>query len=92
MKKGELRIGGSLVSYVFDTTQDALYITFSDQANPSYYDETDDIDLMIRRDSQTDVVVGITVRNVNHRVGEEEAIRWIEDEVRRECILFREAA
>ncbi|MBC8235739.1 DUF2283 domain-containing protein [bacterium] len=51
----------------YDEYQDALFITFSKEPGLTYYEELDD-GLMIRRDADTDEIVGYTIRNISMKI------------------------
>ena len=51
----------------YDEYQDALFITFFKEPGLTYYEELDD-GLMIRRDADTDEIVGYTIRNISMKI------------------------
>ncbi len=51
----------------YDEYQDALFITFSKELGLTYYEELDD-GLMVRRDADTDKIVGYTIRNISMKI------------------------
>lgn len=63
----EIEIGGKTLYCDYDPYQDALFITFSNTPGLTYYEEQDD-GFMIRRDADTDEVVGYTIRNISIKI------------------------
>ncbi|OGG55211.1 MAG: hypothetical protein A3F84_08310 [Candidatus Handelsmanbacteria bacterium RIFCSPLOWO2_12_FULL_64_10] len=60
-------INGKPVYYEYDEYQDALFVTFEKEPPLSYYEEPEN-GILIRREAETDRIVGYTVRNVSLKV------------------------
>jgi len=58
---------GKKVFYTYDEYQDALFLTFVENPGLSYYEELDN-GIMVRKDADTDAVIGYTVRNVSAKI------------------------
>ena len=65
--KREIEIDRKTFYCDYDEYQDALFITFSKEPGLTYYEELDD-SLMIRRDADTDEIVGYTIRNISMKI------------------------
>jgi len=65
--KREIEIDRKTFYCDYDEYQDALFITFSKEPGLTYYEELDD-GLMIRRDADTDEIVGYTIRNISMKI------------------------
>ena len=63
----EIKISGKPFYCDYDPYQDALFITFSKSIDLTYYEEEDD-GLMIRRDADSDEIVGYTIRNISLKI------------------------
>ncbi|MBI4531538.1 MAG: DUF2283 domain-containing protein [Candidatus Latescibacteria bacterium] len=63
----ETTINGKLLYYEYDEYQDALFVTFERESPLSYYEELDQ-GILVRREAETDRVVGYTIRNVSLKV------------------------
>jgi uncharacterized protein YuzE len=63
----EIEINRKILYCDYDEYQDALFITFSQKPGLTYYEELND-GLMIRRDADTDEIVGYTIRNISMKI------------------------
>ena len=63
----EIEMSGKPLYCDYDPYQDALFITFSKTTGLTYYEEGDD-GLLIRRDADTDEIVGYTIRNISLKI------------------------
>ena len=63
----ETAINGKPAYYEYDEYQDALFVTFAKEPSLSYYEELEN-GTMVRREAETDRVIGYTVRNVSLKV------------------------
>jgi hypothetical protein len=63
----ETVINGKTTYYEYDEYQDALFVTFDREPPLSYYEELDN-GVLVRREAQTDRIVGYTIRNVSLKV------------------------
>ena len=63
----EIKFNGKTFYYDYDEYQDALFITFSKELGLTYYEEIDD-GIMVRRDANTDEIVGYTIRNISVKI------------------------
>jgi hypothetical protein len=63
----ETTINGKRLYYEYDDYQDALFVTFDKEPPLSYYEELEN-GVMVRRATETDQVVGYTIRNVSVKV------------------------
>lgn len=63
----ETAINGKSIYYEYDEYQDALFVTFDKEPPLSYYEEMED-GVMVRREVETDRIVGYTIRNVSLKV------------------------
>jgi len=63
----EAMINGRPVCYEYDEYQDALFVTFQKEPPLSYYEELEN-GILVRREAETDRIVGYTVRNVSLKV------------------------
>ena len=63
----EIEIDGRTIYCDYDEYQDALFVTYSRKLGLTYYEELND-GLMARRDTDTDEVVGYTIRNVSMKI------------------------
>lgn len=53
--------------YKYDEYQDALFLTFVEKPALSYYEELEN-GVMVRKDADTDAVIGYTVRNISAKI------------------------
>ena len=60
-------INGKPVYCEYDEYQDALFVTFEKELPLSYYEEMEN-GVLVRREAETDRIVGYTVRNVSLKV------------------------
>lgn len=58
---------GKKIFYKYDEYQDALFLTFVEKPALSYYEELDN-GIMVRKDADTDAVIGYTVRNISAKI------------------------
>ena len=63
----EIEIEGKNLYCDYDEYQDALFITFEKELGLTYYEELAD-GLMVRRDAESDEIVGYTIRNVSIKI------------------------
>ena len=63
----ETVINGKTIYFEYDEYQDALFVTFDQDPPLSYYEEQEN-GVLIRRETETDHIVGCTVRNVSLKV------------------------
>ncbi len=63
----ETVINGKTIYYEYDEYQDALFVTFDREPPLSYYEEQEN-GVMVRREADTDRIVGCTIRNVSLKV------------------------
>ena len=63
----ETTINGKPAYYEYDEYQDALFVTFAKDPALSYYEELEN-GTLVRREAETDRVIGYTVRNVSLKV------------------------
>lgn len=63
----EAVINGKPVYYEYDEYQDALFVTFEKEPPLSYYEELEN-GILVRREAETDRIVGYTIRNVSLKV------------------------
>lgn len=62
--KHETTLNGKSAYYEYDDYQDALFVTFDQEPPLSYYEELED-GLMVRREIETDRILGFAIRNVS---------------------------
>ena len=62
--KRQTTINDRSAYYEYDDYQDALFVTFDQEPPLSYYEELED-GVMVRREAETDRVVGFTIRNIS---------------------------
>jgi len=58
---------GKKIFYKYDEYQDALFLTFVEKPELSYYKELDN-GVMVRKDADTDAIIGYTVRNISAKI------------------------
>lgn len=58
---------GKKIFYKYDEYQDALFLTFVEKPELSYYEELEH-GIMVRRDAETDAIIGYTVRNISAKI------------------------
>ena len=58
---------GKKIFYKYDEYQDALFLTFVEKPEHSYYEELGN-GIMVRKDADTDAIVGYTVRNISAKI------------------------
>ncbi len=63
----EIEINGKNLYCDYDEYQDALFITFEKELGLTYYEELND-GLMVRRDAESDGIVGYTIRNISIKI------------------------
>lgn len=68
----ETVIRGKKVYYAYDDYQDALFVTFEKDPPLSYYEEREG-GILIRREAESDRIVGCTIRNVSLKMCEQYA-------------------
>lgn len=61
--KREANVAGRTIYYEYDEHQDAVFVTFQKDVGSTYYEELEQ-DVLARRDSETNRVVGYTLRNI----------------------------
>ena len=68
--KQETEINGKTIHYEYDDYQDAIFVSFDKEPPLSYYEELEN-GVMVRREADTDRIIGFTVRNVSRKVFEQ---------------------
>ena len=63
----ETVLNGKTAYCQYDEYQDALFVTFDKEPPLSYYDEKDH-GILVRREVDSDRVVGYTIRNISVKV------------------------
>jgi hypothetical protein len=68
---------GQRVYYEYDSVQDMLYVLLRQNVGPTYYaDVPDQAGVMLRYDSATDEIVGITAHNVQRKLVQKLITDW----------------
>ena len=63
----ETVLNGKTAYCQYDEYQDALFVTFDKEPPLSYYDEKDD-GILVRREVDSDRIIGYTIRNISAKV------------------------
>lgn len=61
---------GKRIFYEYDEYQDALFLTFIENPGLTYYEELEN-GVMVRKDVDTDEIVGYTIRNISKKIVQE---------------------
>lgn len=58
---------GKKIYYKYDDYQDALFLTFVEKPGITYYEELDN-GILVRKDAESDEIIGYTVRNISTKI------------------------